>query len=410
LAQQLFVDGNGVPLAGGQVTLYAPGTQTYATAYSDQQGANPLPNPCTLDADGYPQPTGQMWGSGSYRQVVQDSLGNTIWDNVTSVIAVSSAMLPVLEAPTTAGAAVLLGLGEGVIIPCGATIDGTAIALTRNANTNPVYAAALGTFFVFTSPATATGPFTLSETTDAVPSATLYDSIGNEITQIQENQFCVVGWNPDFGSSGGWVLLFAPQGANTIWTFSSSGTWVCPDGINTVLCSGTGGGGGGGAGFEAGSGGGGGGGAASAQYVTVSVSSGGTYQVTVGAGGTAATGAAGGNGTATTFISSTFATLSSFPGGFGGGLATGVANPPGGAAGGAGGTAGGKGVFASNDVSFGGYGGATLYGSGGAGGLIGTGGNTSVGQTPFAYGTGGGGGANAAGGAGAPGFFLIQIP
>ena len=78
-------------------------------------------------------------------------------------------------------------------------------------------------------------------------------------------------------------------------TFTSSGSWLCPAGITTVVAecwSGGGAGGAGGSGTQGGGGGGGGG------YIkgTHAVISGNTYYYTVGAGGTFNTGADGGSG------------------------------------------------------------------------------------------------------------------
>lgn len=78
-AKTIFLDGNAVPLAGGFVTFYVPGTTTLKTTWQDIGGTIPNPNPVILDGNG----EAQIWGSGTYRQVVQDSLGNTIWDQVT---------------------------------------------------------------------------------------------------------------------------------------------------------------------------------------------------------------------------------------------------------------------------------------------------------------------------------------
>lgn len=419
LAQQTFTDGNNLPLAGGQVTFYEPNTTTYATVYSDPAGSNPLPNPATIGPDGYLEPSGQVWGSGTFRQVVQDATGATIWDNETFAIAVSEAMAPILTSATPAIAAAFLGLGSGSIIPCNATMDGTTIALTRHTGTNPA-TEILGTFFNFTCPATQTGPFTISETTDSLASAELFDTLGNPIANLQENQFCVIGWNPNFGSSGAWVLLFANQGSTAVWEFTSTGTWVCPDGVNTVLCTGTGGGGAGGASVNMASGGAGGGGAQTIQGQAVSVSSGTTYQVTIGAGGIPVQGEAGGNGTATTFVSSTFSTITALAPGNGGSGGSGTADFAGGASGGAGGFAGEDGYWIADDnlanggLGISGAGGSTLLGTGGFGRTTAsTARNGGPGQG-YGAGGGGGGGGNSStgtntGGAGAPGYFLIQL-
>jgi hypothetical protein len=52
LAKLRFVDNNGVPLAGGKVFTYAPGSTTKQATYTDAGGATPNPNPVILDSRG----------------------------------------------------------------------------------------------------------------------------------------------------------------------------------------------------------------------------------------------------------------------------------------------------------------------------------------------------------------------
>jgi hypothetical protein len=74
-----FLDGNGKPYAGGTVGFYIPSTLTPKTTWQDQGQTTPNANPLTLDSNG----EALIWGSGSYRQILKDSLGNQIWDQVT---------------------------------------------------------------------------------------------------------------------------------------------------------------------------------------------------------------------------------------------------------------------------------------------------------------------------------------
>jgi hypothetical protein len=75
-----FLDANGTPLAGGTVTFYIPGTTTPKDTWQNSGQSILNPNPVTLDSGG----RAIIYGSGTYRQVVQDSLGNIIWDQQTS--------------------------------------------------------------------------------------------------------------------------------------------------------------------------------------------------------------------------------------------------------------------------------------------------------------------------------------
>jgi hypothetical protein len=69
-------------LAGGSVSYYYPGTNTPKQTWFNSDAAvihqNPFPVP--LDANG----CAFVYGTGTYRQVVKDSLGNTIWDQPTT--------------------------------------------------------------------------------------------------------------------------------------------------------------------------------------------------------------------------------------------------------------------------------------------------------------------------------------
>jgi hypothetical protein len=89
--RQQFVDANGAPLAGGAVHVYLPGTTTPATTYQDPglQTANTWP--IVLDANG----TASIWTPpGTYREVVQDSLGDTLFDQTASTTDYASALTP----------------------------------------------------------------------------------------------------------------------------------------------------------------------------------------------------------------------------------------------------------------------------------------------------------------------------
>lgn len=83
-ATQQFFDANGVPLAAGTVYFYVPGTTTPKDTWQDSAGTVLNTNPITLNSSG----EAIIYGSGSYRQVVYDSAGNLIWDQVTADTAI----------------------------------------------------------------------------------------------------------------------------------------------------------------------------------------------------------------------------------------------------------------------------------------------------------------------------------
>ena len=78
--KQQFIDGNGNPLAGGSVYFYLPGTLTPTNTWADPGLTILNTNPVILDANG----EASIWGADStqYREVVQNSLGVTLWDQV----------------------------------------------------------------------------------------------------------------------------------------------------------------------------------------------------------------------------------------------------------------------------------------------------------------------------------------
>lgn len=80
LAETQFVDQNGLPIALGTVAFYIPNTLTPKDTYQDSAASSLNANPVSLDAAG----RALIWGIGTYRQIVKDLNGNTIWDQITS--------------------------------------------------------------------------------------------------------------------------------------------------------------------------------------------------------------------------------------------------------------------------------------------------------------------------------------
>jgi hypothetical protein len=105
IPESQFIDADGNPYAGGTVTTYVRGTTTPKDTWLDPGGTTLNTNPIVLDSAG----RCVMYGDGEYRLVLEDALGNLIWDQVSSTI-VSAAMAPVVIAPTIADALVLLGI------------------------------------------------------------------------------------------------------------------------------------------------------------------------------------------------------------------------------------------------------------------------------------------------------------
>jgi hypothetical protein len=100
---QTFTGPNGVPVALGTVAFYIPGTTTPKDTYSDNALTVLNTNPVSLDAAG----RASVWApTGSYRQIIKDVLGNTVWDRVVDAGDVSFAA----ELASTA-----IGLGDTLV-------------------------------------------------------------------------------------------------------------------------------------------------------------------------------------------------------------------------------------------------------------------------------------------------------
>jgi hypothetical protein len=67
-------------LAGGSVFMYVPATNTFKQTWQNAQQTVLNQNPVTLDQNG----CATMYGTGSYRQVLQDAMGNVVWDKITT--------------------------------------------------------------------------------------------------------------------------------------------------------------------------------------------------------------------------------------------------------------------------------------------------------------------------------------
>lgn len=121
-------------LAGGRVYFYIPSTSTLKQTWfnADQSAAHQNTNPVALDANG----CAVIYGIGSYRQVVQDSLGNTVWDKITTD---TSANNNTFWAGTAGGTPnVITVVDPGFNATDGSIINFTALATnTGSATLNP---------------------------------------------------------------------------------------------------------------------------------------------------------------------------------------------------------------------------------------------------------------------------------
>jgi hypothetical protein len=104
-----FIDADGVPYAGGRLALFTPGTTTPKDSWQDWQGTVLNANPIILDAAG----RCIVWGDGDYRCVLRDSVGNLIFDQISTTV-VSAAMMPVVSAPDLATARQAMGITDAI--------------------------------------------------------------------------------------------------------------------------------------------------------------------------------------------------------------------------------------------------------------------------------------------------------
>lgn len=114
-----FFTNDGTPLALGTVETYVPGTLTPKLTWQDASQTVANENPVALNAAG----RGIFFGFGDYRFVVRDSLGNLIYDQLTSSTlgesAISAVMLPVVSAATLATARDLMGITAAIAASVG---------------------------------------------------------------------------------------------------------------------------------------------------------------------------------------------------------------------------------------------------------------------------------------------------
>ena len=84
--EQQFIDANGAPYAGGHVYFYVPTTTTLKNTWVDPYQVTPNSNPVVLDSAG----RALIYGSGQYSEVLYDSSGNLVWNQLTSSTGITS--------------------------------------------------------------------------------------------------------------------------------------------------------------------------------------------------------------------------------------------------------------------------------------------------------------------------------
>lgn len=202
--RQQFLDANGAPLASGQVFMYVPpATTTPKTTWQDAGQTTPNSSPITLDSSG----TALIYGTGGYRQIVKDVLGNTIWDAQTSATGSST------------GSNIYGGISTG-------TTNAQVVA-------PPSFTGANGEQVAFTAGFTNSGAMTLNAGTGVWPVVVNTTSgpvalVGGEVTS---GNYVVVEWD----EPGSQFKLVTPPGTvvTTNWAQTLTGKSIS-GGSNTI--------------------------------------------------------------------------------------------------------------------------------------------------------------------------------
>lgn len=133
--RQQFINAAGAPLASGVVYVYQPNTTTPVTTYQDSNLTTANTSPIILDSNGM----ASIWvAPGNYREVVQDSLGNVLFDQTTSAVGTAAASLNPGATIGTSGdvtcTATQFTGASNITLPC--TIAAGAVSLSKFANFN----------------------------------------------------------------------------------------------------------------------------------------------------------------------------------------------------------------------------------------------------------------------------------
>ncbi len=126
--KQQFIDGNGVPLAGGSVYMWQPSTTVCKNTWTNATQTTLNTCPIVLDANG----EAVIYGVGTYSQEVRDSLGNVIWNQFTTDTSASNSLFWAGTASGTPNVITVVDANfngtDGVVIQFTALATNTAAA------------------------------------------------------------------------------------------------------------------------------------------------------------------------------------------------------------------------------------------------------------------------------------------
>ena len=183
-------------LAGGSVAFYIPSTSTPKQTWQNAGETILNTNPVTLDQNG----CAVIYGAGVYRMVVQDSLGDVVYDKLTASTGTSG--------PFWAGPAGGTGNAITITDTAFALQDGATIQfLAASANTGPTTISVSGGGLISIVKDTATGPAALSggEIGGGNTPMITYDAANVEFHLVNPS-------SGGGGGGGGTSSLVPPQG------------------------------------------------------------------------------------------------------------------------------------------------------------------------------------------------------
>lgn len=125
-----FFDNNGNPLAGGLLYSYQAGTSTPQSTYTDSGLGAPNANPVVLDSAG----RCDLWAnpSLSYKYVMKDSSGNTLWtvDNQVGILTADAVNTASLQDRSVTTIKMALLSVDSTILKSSASVDGDRAVTT----------------------------------------------------------------------------------------------------------------------------------------------------------------------------------------------------------------------------------------------------------------------------------------
>lgn len=182
----MFLDTNGKPLAGGQLSYFQAGTLSPGATYSDPGGANLSPSPIVLNPSGMLTAPIYFGSAYNYKELLTDANGVTIagfpFDNLPAAAGAPPAItgferlyLPFLSVTSASSPVTLASLNAGNGYECDATSGAILINLPAAATAN---LAGTGFFFKRIDSAVANNVTIAPNGTDAIDGVNAAITVG----------------------------------------------------------------------------------------------------------------------------------------------------------------------------------------------------------------------------------------